>query len=152
MTEICLRGFNGSLFRRVRPCKEWTGCISGGYGRYYLPGNQAVLVHREALATKLGRDIDPGYLACHHCDNGPCHEPEHLYEGNRVDNMQDMHSRGRHPNSSPILRRTLTDDQELEICHRYADGGVSQQALAAEYGVCQKTISNIVRVYQPIAA
>lgn len=149
MVEICLRGFDGTLFRRLRPCNEWTGGTIHGYGRYYIAGNKSVLVHREALARRLGRSIDPGYLACHHCDNPPCYELEHLYEGNRSDNVQDMHDRGRHPNSSPVLKRTLTPDQESEIRARYRTEDISQMRLAAEYGVSQRTISTIVRLRPP---
>lgn len=41
-------------------------------------------------------------------------------------------------------RARLTDEQVGEIRERYAAGGVSQQALADEYGVDQTTISRVV--------
>lgn len=38
----------------------------------------------------------------------------------------------------------LTDEQVIEIIHRYQAGGISQQALAAEYGISQTNISRIM--------
>lgn len=42
-------------------------------------------------------------------------------------------------------RAKLSDDQVAEIRERYAVGGISQTALAREYGVNQTNISSIVR-------
>jgi hypothetical protein len=46
-------------------------------------------VHRLALERKLGRPINPGLRALHHCDRNSCVNPEHLYEGTDKDNMRD---------------------------------------------------------------
>jgi transposase len=46
----------------------------------------------------------------------------------------------------PIGRpRKLTEDGERSIRKRYAAGGVTQNALAAEFGISQLTVSRIVR-------
>jgi hypothetical protein len=99
-----------------------------------------VLVHREALERKLGRSIRPKMQALHHCDNPSCMEPEHLYEGTRSDNMRDMHARGR----GRWGTYTLPETQRSEIRRRYAEGSMLQRELAAEYGVSNQTISDIV--------
>jgi transposase-like protein len=38
----------------------------------------------------------------------------------------------------------LTDEQVVELRRRYAKGGISQRALAREYGICQPHVSHIV--------
>lgn len=47
------------------------------------------------------------------------------------------------PIRGKIERRT-PDDQREEIIARYNEGGISQYALAKEFGVSQMTVSNIV--------
>lgn len=100
-----------------------------------------VLVHRESLEGKLGRPIRPGMGALHHCDTNACHEPEHLYEGTNTDNMQDMLSRGR----GRWKTVPLPEIKQAEIFRRYLAGGILQRELAAEYGVGQKAVSQIIR-------
>jgi predicted DNA binding protein len=39
----------------------------------------------------------------------------------------------------------LTDEQADELRRRYAAGGITQKALAAEYGISQPTTSEIIR-------
>lgn len=45
--------------------------------------------------------------------------------------------RGKHPPFEP----KLTEEQSAEIVERYMEGNVTMKELAAEYGVCTKTIS-----------
>lgn len=76
-------------------CLEWMRSRNGkGYGKVRR-GGRAYYVHRLALEARLGRPIAPGMLACHTCDNPPCFEPEHLYEGSAADNTADIYARGR---------------------------------------------------------
>ena len=46
--------------------------------------------NRIALTLHLGRQIRPGHMACHRCDNPPCANPAHLYEGDFKDNARDF--------------------------------------------------------------
>lgn len=66
-----------------------------GYG--YLPPSEAVdgsrMAHRAALSAALGRPLVG--QALHHCDNPPCINPDHLYEGDDADNALDRVERGR---------------------------------------------------------
>lgn len=85
------------------PCKVWTKARCGtkggrvaGYGVRGVPGTKRnVMVHRAALAEKLGRPIASGLCACHHCDNSLCYEPAHLFEGTYQQNNDDMKEKGR---------------------------------------------------------
>src|SRR5947199_536257 len=106
----------------------------------------------------------------HRCDIRQCVRPGHLFLGTHADNMNDMAQKGRAASGErnamrlyPELVRSkrggvfhqpsgelntaakLTTDQVREIRERYAAGGVSQQALADEFGVSQPHLSRIVR-------
>ena len=52
--------------------------------------------HRYALERKLGRELEPGEVARHTCDNPICVNPDHLLPGTQRDNVDDMMRRGRH--------------------------------------------------------
>ena len=139
---ICLRGATWRLY----PCELWGGAPNGsGYGMIYVLGSgkknpKYIGVHRQALVQKLGRPVRQGYDACHHCDVKLCIQPEHLYEGTRKENMQDVRERGRCGRPS-----ILTEEQKAEVRSRYAAGGVYQRDLAREFGVTQWTIWNTLR-------
>jgi len=138
-TVICLRGATWRMY----PCDLWSGAKNGnGYGQRKV-GGKAVAVHREALAQRLQRPIRHGMVAAHHCDTPLCRQPEHLYEGTPADNFRDALDRGQRM-PLPPHPPALTDIQRAEVRRRYAVGGVSQCALAHEFGVTQTTISNVV--------
>lgn len=77
-------------------CWEWTGTPADhGYGRMSYK-NRVHMVHRLAAHLWLGLDLwDSNVKVCHHCDNPPCFNPEHLYLGTQQSNMDDMTARGR---------------------------------------------------------
>jgi HNH endonuclease len=141
------------------PCIEtdWVSRNSCGYGRRTVrdPRKRTELAHRVALEEKLGRPLRPGYESCHRCDNPPCVQPEHLYEGTHAENMRDMSQRGRSPGwpaaaqargvAASVALRSVAPNRREEIRRRYSAGGISQIALAREYGISQQTVSNIVR-------
>lgn len=79
----------------------------------------------------------------HSCDNPPCVNPAHLSAGTHADNIKDCVSKRRRARRKPRAGK-LSDDQVREIRQRYA-AGERQYPLAAEYGVNQSTISDIVR-------
>jgi HNH endonuclease/Helix-turn-helix domain of resolvase len=89
------------IFGEVQP----TGCIistlaknSRGYAtkRRRINGEWKTLtVHRLVLENSLGRSIKPEYFACHTCDVRNCINPNHLWEGSRLENSQDRFKKGR---------------------------------------------------------
>jgi hypothetical protein len=96
-----------------------------------------------------------------------CVRPDHLWAGTGGDNARDAarkhrlqsgdrHFWRRHPEVAATFKRNpargemtghakLTATQVLEICTRYAAGGITQVELSAEYGVNQPHISRILR-------
>jgi hypothetical protein len=72
-------------------CWPWMGPINiDGYG-----AGMNMTAHRKAFSLHHGREIPKGAWICHHCDNPPCCNPAHLYEGDRRTNMRDQIDRGR---------------------------------------------------------
>ena len=150
-------------------CWEWQGArIPAGYGSINPKAHEGEkLAHRLVWHVTYG-PIPEGQWVLHKCDNPPCCRPDHLFLGTHRDNMTDMASKGRqwtqrypervvrgdaHPmRRNPDLlkwgernpRAKLTEGQVVEIHRRYAAGGISQPALAAEYGVDQALIWRIV--------
>lgn len=78
-------------------CWIWTGpTIKKGYGAWCGQGVKS-LAHRYALGL-LEPCPDPSLFACHHCDNPPCVNPNHLYWGTVQDNTRDRDERQGVPN------------------------------------------------------
>lgn len=76
-------------------CWPWLGsCHPKGHGYHSVDG-KVTYAHRYALELHLGRKLVPGAMACHHCDNPPCVNPAHIYEGTAQSNVDDMWRRGR---------------------------------------------------------
>jgi hypothetical protein len=138
----------------------------GGYGMFNVGGRQ-LRAHRVAWELVNG-PIPPGMDLCHRCDNPPCCNVDHLFVGTRSDNMRDASSKGRlfqqrHPERMPRGDRhySRTSPEKLTRGERYwsakltaekvstirrrAAAGETQRSLAAEFGMSQPTISEIVR-------
>lgn len=108
-----------NLKRTDKGCLEFQGNISDmGYGRIWtrrkgLDGkkqNKMFLAHRVAYFIAHG-EIPDRMSVCHHCDNPPCCNPEHLFIGTHDDNMHDRAVKGR---ALPPKRR-LSVQEIVEI-------------------------------------
>lgn len=84
-------------------CWEWTGCrlpirpSGGGYGitgKAKIGEAGTTTAHRVAFILTYG-PVPAGHDICHHCDNPPCCNPAHLFDGTTADNMQDCLAKGR---------------------------------------------------------
>lgn len=124
-------------------CWEWQGSTdSGGYGRIHVDGSDEG-AHRVSMLLEHGEEAGDNWVL-HHCDNKPCVNPNHLYLGDRSDNLRDMHERGQKnhdgENNPPAK---LTEDDVAEIRERL-ENGKTQYEVADEFDVSQPTISHIV--------
>lgn len=77
-------------------CWEWTGArhSKDEYGNFSIK-HQAVLSHRVAWVIANKRQVPEGLMICHSCDNPPCCNPNHLFAGTQVVNVEDRHRKGR---------------------------------------------------------
>jgi hypothetical protein len=145
--------------KKTKTCWEWTGALVRGYGQMSVSGN-GVPAHRVSWELHYG-PIPEGLFVCHHCDNRACVRPDHLFLGTPKENTHDCMRKGRLATgirsgayTKPEKCRMpgernhqskLTEDQVREIRRRYSEGGITQKALAAEYGVTQTCVGGITR-------
>jgi len=126
-------------------CWEWQGGKNPkGYGQLYYRRAQHK-AHR--LSWELHNGPIPGGMdVCHKCDNPPCCNPNHLFLGTRAENTLDMYAKGRNRqiNGEKCHKAKLTESDIPEIRRLHSEG-MSQTALAKQYGVSQHSISSIVR-------
>jgi hypothetical protein len=81
--------------------------------------------------------IPRGHLIRHKCDMPWCVNPAHLESGTNLDNIKDVHSRGRYkPN------RKLSENQVIKIL-KLSKSGVSDLKIAKLYNVSRGCISGI---------
>jgi len=115
-------------------CWEWQAATSHGYGNISTDEEKGARAHRVAMKLE-GHDIKGQYVL-HHCDNKLCVNPRHLYLGDQQDNMDDAVERNK-------IGSNLTEADARKIRQKYSEG-LTQKAIAEEYGVTQPTISRIV--------
>lgn len=98
-------------------CWVWTGSTNRGYGTVSINGKN-VRAHRASFEFHNKRKIKEGYYICHRCDNPPCINPDHLFEGTQKDNIQDCLKKGRHKFIAPKRERL----SHCKYGHEYKEG------------------------------
>lgn len=123
-------------------CWPWTRWTDrDGYGSFTVDGRKHK-AHR--LAFELATGIHPDALkVCHTCDNPPCCNPAHLFLGTQAENLFDMRTKGRSARGSRHPFARLSETQAVEIRVRRA-AGERGRVLAAEYGISEASVSDIV--------
>ncbi|MDX2730993.1 hypothetical protein [Streptomyces sp. PA03-2a] len=136
----------------VTGCRDTSAAFftnKGGYAITTIAGEKRLqTVTRIVLAHKLGRPLLPATQACHTCDNPPCAEPSHLWEGTAADNSRDRDTKGRGARGEGNGRSRLTPRRVKAIRVRYVPGNNQHEsnvaALAAEFGVKPQAIRDVV--------
>lgn len=123
-------------------CWNWTGCRSNRrYGSMRVNGRM-VAASRVSWELHHG-PIPAGLCVCHHCDNGFCGNPAHLFLGTIGDNNLDKQEKGR--------ARTRWQPGEACYAAKLSDLDATairndrrtQKEIAAAYGVSRATIWSI---------
>ena len=149
MTTIEERFWEKVDIRSNDECWIWIGGQT--HKRYDYRGvfkfnGQPTQAHRVSWILAHG-DIPKGLYVCHHCDNGLCVNPSHLFLGTPYDNNHDMIDKGRYVclsgEQNPCAK--ITADQAKEIRHLYVPYKVTQRKLAEMYGVHPETIGCLLR-------
>ena len=133
----------------VRDCWPWLAATNNkGYGQIRSRG-RCFLAHRIAYEL-MWAPLPIPLNALHRCDNPPCCNPWHLFQGTSSDNVQDMLSKGRayrgvpsHGESHPFAKLSNTDVAHIK--HLYASGTHSRQQLANTFAVTYQHIDHIVK-------
>lgn len=125
---------------RGEGCWRWLGgTFDNGYGKFYLDGHQ-YRAHRIAYELATGQPA-AGLTLRHTCENRLCVRPDHLVVGTtrRAPRSSARITRGEHSHFSK-----LSEHDVREIRRLFADGGITQRALAQRYHVTIQTIQSIV--------
>lgn len=122
-------------------CILWMGATDkDGYGAF-----DNTKAHRVAYDLFVG-GLDPELLVCHSCDNPPCINPVHLFQGTELDNAEDMVSKGRSHGGSDHWSAKLTEEQVREIKSELASPSRNRRtrrALAKRFNVTPAIIYQI---------
>lgn len=127
-------------------CHIFSGTIAArGYGSIYFR-NKPVAAHRLAWSMANGKPVPVGMVVRHTCDNRWCVNPSHLKIGTPLDNVQDMHRRGRAPSQrgsrNPAAR--MTEDRVRAF--RYLErNGVPRLVSQVCFSISPQALCNIVK-------
>jgi hypothetical protein len=114
-----------------------------GYGRYRDESGSKVLAHRHAYVLARG-SIPDGQRVLHDCDTPACVNPGHLHLGTIAQNNAERNQRGRQARGERNGRARLCA-ADVVVIRRRLSHGVSDETIAAEFGVHSKTIYQIAR-------
>jgi hypothetical protein len=123
-------------------CWIWQGSKDKlGYGRFN-PGkpSRPFLIHHFAWNEIYGRF--PKDCLLHHCDNPSCCNPDHLFEGSRKDNVDDMIAKGRMPRGEKRGHAKLNPRKVLRIL-QLVKSERSMCSIARQYNVSHHVICGI---------
>lgn len=146
--------FKSLQVHRPSGCIEWTGVRhTSGYGLF-----RGKYAHRLSYTWSVG-EIAAGLYVCHHCDNPPCVNPQHLFLGTALDNARDMVSKGRHKPMAPgtVLWSKLSPEEVAKIRRLLAQGACGRE-VAKLFNVSASAVSMIKlgrtwkRIEQEVAA
>jgi hypothetical protein len=141
-----ITAFNQRIRKSSNGCWVWIGHKDArGYGRFArnLHGIHHIKAHRWSWAYHNGKPIPDGMVVMHSCDLPACVNPEHLVIGTQAENIGDMYRKGRGYNLGRTAhgRAKLTEADVAAI----RKSSLTQDELAALYGIGQSQVSRIVR-------
>lgn len=132
---------------KTEGCWIWNGpCTYARYGTLRIHGTH-VAAHRFSWELHNG-PIQNGLYVCHHCDNPPCVNPDHLFLGTNKDNVDDMWNKGRGVMCPPSIgvnnvNAKLTDADIPIIRDLLSDHSITQNSIAELFHVTRKAIWQI---------
>ncbi len=131
--------------KSINECWEWEGHRNKRYGYFKLHSGQNIHAHRYSYFLETGYFPKTMEYICHHCDNGFCVNPKHLFLGTQFDNMRDMVNKGRKSNclgeKNPNVKLTEKEVQNIINLH---NKGISYSKLSKIFGIGNTQIGRIL--------
>ena len=125
-------------------CWEWQGVrFSQGYGFMRFEGT-IFLAHRAAWFVHTWVFLPSETYVCHHCDNKPCVNIDHLFVGAPKDNAHDRSTKGGYWKTTGERHWSAKLNRESVLYIRASAGRISPNELAADFGVSRRTIRGIL--------
>ena len=115
-------------------CILWAKCLTKGYGQFRR-SKKIVYAHRVAYEERFG-PIPAGMFVCHKCDNPACVNPDHLFLGTRLENIDDRDRK--------LRFHSKLSKSDIEGIRKLSQQGVLQDAVAEKYSITQGAVSRIV--------
>jgi hypothetical protein len=143
-------------------CWNWTaGLATTGYGIFSLRINGTWKIrgaHRVSFVIAHGSVPTDKPCVLHRCDNRACVNPDHLFAGTKLDNSQDMASKGRdgwtlHPETVRRGEQINTAKLTSRDVRAIRASSASRLQLCARFNVSKGLISQIRarRVWKHVA-
>lgn len=126
-------------------CWNFNSVRKDGRANVFFFGGRYMVAYRASFAMHKG-PIPTGLQVLHRCDNPRCVNPDHLWVGTQVDNLEDCVAKGRNAVfvGEAHGQAKLTEDDVRAIRAEYAAGGVTLRALASRYGMSVGGLHHII--------
>jgi hypothetical protein len=125
---------------RGEGCWHWTGPVQDGK-RPNVGFRKGMKIAARVAYELTHGEIPAGLNVCHHCDDGLCVRPDHLFLGTQADNIADMMAKGR----GRARQRALSPETERAVRDGYEGRPGELSALARKHGVSPQTITRVLR-------
>jgi len=146
--ERLRKKFFASIEKAENGCWNWTGPKQLGYGilqvgKYKGPNWFKERAHRFSYRLHSGKNVSEEMFICHRCDNPACVNPEHLFLGTPLDNMQDKVRKQRHACGEKSNRGHLTEE-DIEQIFQLKKQGLSNKQIAEQFNLHVRTTYRIL--------
>jgi hypothetical protein len=140
--------FHNSYTKDASGCWLWDrATFGGGYGWFFVSktGGKRVGEYAHRASWKIHRGAIPeGLHVLHKCDVRTCVNPDHLFLGTNLDNINDRLSKSRPKTGTAGERHPkakLTEEQVKRIKGFFGKRTVS--SIAKEFGLSESAVSSI---------